>query len=249
MTKEKKGLFDILVEIDKLCRKHSINYWLDSGTLLGAIRHKGFIPWDDDIDIAMPREDYDNFINIAKNELPKHLVCQTKDTDPKYQLDFLKVRDTKSVVDEITPIHSSYSGLFIDVFPIEVIDRKNIKVYIILRKLYHINPNKKAYGSLFNNIINKLLSPLTIFKSGYYYICKSILPSNDGDTYVKAIETPFSSYFPKNDNFKLIDGIFEGSSFLIPNNYDDVLSNMYGDYMKIPPESERLTHFHNVKVE
>ena len=69
-------ILEIMVEIDKLCRKHDIKYWLDGGTLLGAVRHGGFIPWDDDLDICMMQEDYEKFIEIAPKELPEHLLLQ-----------------------------------------------------------------------------------------------------------------------------------------------------------------------------
>ena len=77
---------DILEEIDRLCRRHSISYWLDGGTLLGAVRHGGFIPWDDDIDIAMRREDMERFAAEAAGELPPDLFLQTRATAPEVEL-------------------------------------------------------------------------------------------------------------------------------------------------------------------
>ena len=86
----------ILKEVDRICRKYNLIYWLDGGTLLGAIRHKGFIPWDDDLDIAMPIDDFEKFKKIVQKELPESLFFQTKETDPSTPHHFAKIRDLNS---------------------------------------------------------------------------------------------------------------------------------------------------------
>ena len=96
LRKMQLRILDILVEIDKVCRKHGIGYWIDFGTLLGAVRHGGFIPWDDDLDIAMTSEDFQKFLEIAPKELPPTLFLQTKSTDPSYNMPVNKVRDKES---------------------------------------------------------------------------------------------------------------------------------------------------------
>ena len=106
--------------IDYICREHHLRYWMCSGTLLGAVRHQGFIPWDDDLDICMIREDYDRFIQIAQQELPSDLFLQTRETDPNY--DYLalpcKIRDKKSLIISTGIEKKKYQmGLFIDIFP------------------------------------------------------------------------------------------------------------------------------------
>ena len=108
--------------IDYICRKHDISYWMCSGTLLGAVRHKGFIPWDDDLDICMIREDYERFVEIAVNEFPKDMMLQTRETDPHYHYLPLpcKVRDKKSFI--LSPGYEDEEcekGLFIDIFPMD----------------------------------------------------------------------------------------------------------------------------------
>lgn len=92
MTKLQKIELEILKKIDEVCKKHNIKYWIDSGTLLGAVRHKGFIPWDDDIDIAMLREDYEKFLKVAQKDFGNEYFLQTKNTDKKYPLFYAKVR-------------------------------------------------------------------------------------------------------------------------------------------------------------
>ena len=111
---------DILMELDRICRKYDLRYFLDSGTLLGAVRHKGFIPWDDDIDLTMPRKDYDRLIEIASQELKSPYYLQHITTDPKYPGLHVKIRNT-----DTTAIIKSWlftdvnQGIFIDIFPLE----------------------------------------------------------------------------------------------------------------------------------
>ena len=110
---------DILREIHRLCLRHKIDYWLDGGTALGAVRHGGFIPWDDDIDIAMRLEDIPRFINAARKELPPHLMIQTPETDPSVRMPIYKVRDLNSFIvefaDDFTRPYNK--GLYVDIFP------------------------------------------------------------------------------------------------------------------------------------
>ena len=109
----------MLEEIDRICQKHHIGYWLDGGTLLGAVRHKGFIPWDDDIDIAMRQEDLQRFIEVAPQELPDTLYLQSHQTEPGYPSPVAKVRDKNSFyIEPSDDMASDYGkGLFIDIFP------------------------------------------------------------------------------------------------------------------------------------
>lgn len=110
---------DILKEIDALCQRHHIDYWLDGGTILGAVRHGGFIPWDDDIDIAMRLDDLPRFVEVAKQELPEHLYIQTPDTDRNVRLPIFKVRDKNSfLVENADDFTRPYGkGLYVDIFP------------------------------------------------------------------------------------------------------------------------------------
>ena len=110
---------DILKEIDRICQKHQISYWLDGGTLLGAVRHGGFIPWDDDIDIAMWKPDLERFTAVAQTELPETLFLQTPKTDPEVNSPIVKVRDLNSLyVEDSEDFRANYQkGLYVDIFP------------------------------------------------------------------------------------------------------------------------------------
>lgn len=111
---------EILIEVDKICREHDIKYFLTNGTLLGAVRHKGFIPWDDDIDIGMCRKDYDIFLKIANKELDEKYFCQSIHSEADYYLPFAKIRKNKTKYIEASTKHLDINkGVYIDVFPID----------------------------------------------------------------------------------------------------------------------------------
>ena len=111
---------DILCEIDRICRAEGIDYWLDGGTLLGAVRHGGFIPWDDDIDIAMRLADLPRFVEAARRNLPPHLLMQTPDTDRDVRMPIFKVRDTNSfLVEAADDFTRGYAkGLYLGLCPL-----------------------------------------------------------------------------------------------------------------------------------
>ena len=112
-------MLSILEAIDKVCKAHDIGYWIEGGTLLGAMRHGGFIPWDDDVDISMLRCDYERFIEVAAKELPRHLFLQTRKSDPSFHHRECKVRDLNSfIADGGDDTGADYQkGLFVDIFP------------------------------------------------------------------------------------------------------------------------------------
>jgi lipopolysaccharide cholinephosphotransferase len=110
---------DILNEIDRICKKYDIHYWLDGGTLLGAVRHKGFIPWDDDVDIAIDCEDLKKFIEVAPDELPENLFLQSPKTEPNVKEKIVKIRDLNSLFIEKSDhfINDYVKGIYVDLFP------------------------------------------------------------------------------------------------------------------------------------
>ena len=118
LRRQQIKMLDILLHVDKICKEHSITYWLSSGTLLGAMRHGGFIPWDDDLDIEMLREDFLRFKRVFKDS--EDYIIQTPENDLHYIMPYVKVRDTHSVIEE----HSGgenfkHKGIFIDIFALE----------------------------------------------------------------------------------------------------------------------------------
>lgn len=140
MIELRKVEVEILKEIHKICTENDLQYYLCGGTLLGAVRHKGFIPWDDDIDIVMPRDDYNKFITLCLNgKLDKQYILQNTDTEPEYHLPFTKIRKKHTFFDEEgvrkLKIHK---GIFVDIFPLDYSKKNEGFVFISKIKLLRI---------------------------------------------------------------------------------------------------------------
>lgn len=235
---------EILETVDKICKKHGIDYWIDGGTLLGAIRHKGFIPWDDDIDIGMMESDYKKFKQVVK-ELPENLFFQTPETDNTW-VPIPKVRDLNSLY--IEPLYSfreNYEkGIFIDIFPKEIypaapkrllgkIQKCIAKSFSILHEkhTYSVRSTVEFFYFGMQYIINLCAWYLLklICKKGKYLGDK--LPNN-GLALVHTVEA----------TLPLSEIVFEGKKFPAPHNPDLYLKEQYGDYMTLPPEEKRQIH-------
>lgn len=244
-------LLDILVEIDRICRKYNIQYWIDFGTLLGAVRHGGFIPWDDDVDISMPSEDYQRFLEIAPRELSEPYFLQTKETDPSYRLLLNKVRDKNSFfVTKHEDFTSDYNkGIYIDIF--EVVPYPNINLKLQKKVLYWYQKvghffTVKQRVTLKNHLAT-LFFPIIKLGLNLIWGLLNLKPKNK-----LGYEKHFSVYgnsYSKDLIYPLRDIRFEGISFLGPANPDQYLTNLYGDYMKLPPKEKRRTHIIHVSLE
>ena len=249
LDRAKKVMVEILVEIDDICNRNKINYWLDLGTLLGAIRHKGFIPWDDDIDITMPRKDYNNFIQIAEKELSSKYFLHTNRTDRNCYSDWIKIRDKKSIYIEFGEKEnhvSSNSGIFVDIFPLDRISIKNIKIFNFLRKAFQINPFKSVFKSVKKRLLHYLLSPTYFFRKKIFKFSKNITNSH-GEIAIFGVETWVSYNFEYELIYPLKKIEFEGLMFNAPNNCDKILQSYYGDYMKLPAIKDRQVHAKMIK--
>lgn len=239
------ALLDILRHIAQICERNDIPYWIDSGTLLGAVRHGGFIPWDDDIDICIRKEDLVRFEETVSRELPPHLFLQTPKSDDQ-RLPFYKVRNLNSFfVEYRDDFGRSYSkGIFIDIFPMEPSPSFGKKMAYFLSHEYSRSNSilhAQHYYSLRSFIeffyfgcrrslckFLWLLLGLFTGRKKYY----SYLLSHNG----YGISHLTSTIFP----LSRID--FEGESFSAPANSDLYLRDIYGDYHQLPPEEKRQTH-------
>lgn len=123
-----KVMLEILQEIHKICVENNLTYWLEAGTLLGAVRHKGFIPWDDDSDVSMPRADYEKFLKIAQEKLPEDMFLQTQDTDKEYPLSWAKIRKNGTLLVETgeTGNEKYHHGIFVDIFPYDYYESEEV---------------------------------------------------------------------------------------------------------------------------
>ena len=257
MSEELKKLqsveVEILDEIARLCEKHSIRYCLIGGTLLGAVRHKGFIPWDDDLDIVMPRADYDKFCAVSKIELDSKYYLHNIQTDKKYWLPFAKIRKHGTIFDEKNCANiNAPKGIYVDIFPLDFSKGENSKEQafrtfwikqiagaIIWKRGIHETKHK-----LLAWIRNIFFLPFTIkfltkielslmqkLKKGDYYV-------NFGSNYKTKKQTMPISYYEPYDFLE-----FEEKKYPVPKEYEKVLTRIYGsDYMQLPPEEKRVTH-------
>lgn len=234
-------MLDILSEVDKICRKHNITYWLDGGTCLGAVRHKGFIPWDDDIDIAVMRNDYKRLRKILKKELPENMVFQDETTERLYPAKMAKVRDKNSYFEE-TEMKTALKeqGIFIDIFPVEK-GYVKVKTFIdffygrAFRRLRHHNDNRKEY------VIALLMWPFACTMVGIARFFNFLITSDDL-IYSYGIPTLNKYQLHARDFVPTKPIVFENKEFMAPANADAYLRRLYGDYMQIPPKEKRRIH-------
>lgn len=250
-------ILDILKMFDKVCREHNLRYCLVGGTLIGAVRHKGFIPWDDDLDVSMPRPDYELLIKNCKEWLPApyELVCA--ENDPNYPLPFAKIQDANSTL--IERKHLYYlGGLYMDIFPYDAWpDGKAARwwqatQYAWLKQclyLIHRDPYRHGHGP-------SSWAPLLVRKlytmQGLQRRIRKVLTKYDYAKahYASSYTDGLKGVLPK----RITDGYspyeFEGEQMMGISNYDEYLTHQYGDYMKIPPEEKRIQHnFHYLDLD
>ena len=235
---------DLLQKTVDFCERNNIRYYLCGGTLLGAIRHQGYIPWDDDIDISMPRPDYDRFIALF-NKPENYYQVIDMSNNPKYGFPFAKVHDTRTYVDELQYAKDQF-GVYIDIFPIDGVgEDKQVFRILRLRKLLHTKKANYYQRTLSKKIINTfgkiLLFPISVHKI-LKMMDKEARKYPFGSTpRAGVIINPYGtreivdlSVFDNPICVKFEDGFYK-----IPAAYDTWLSSIYGDYMQLPPEDKR----------
>lgn len=242
-------MIDILKVVTDIADRYNITYWLSGGTLLGAVRHEGFIPWDDDIDIELLYPDYLYLLKKMEEDLPSDLYLQTPH-DKGYRLLFSKVRDRYSIVVEEDDLENRYSekGIFIDIFPEERSYRwlKNIVDFFYGRSFRRLKRGQpfKNFRYFTEYSLSLPLYPIgVLFKYLARTLCRITKPNNILHSYGIGNST--------NHNISYILPVskitFEGMEFSAPNNPDAYLSKQYGDYMVIPKKENRNTHFLKVR--
>ena len=252
----------IMTEIDKLCERHNIAWWLDAGTLLGAVRHKGFIPWDDDADIGMLREDFDSFIRVAPQSLPEDLYLEYFFLDEKISRTICRVRYRYSVLKELGD--QKGGGVFVDILPF---DRYNITGtpplwrYRLSKTLYYCDAAVRwgGHGEGFVGWKSKVMKCLVPFlrlvsrvdANWYPHIIRRLLPGAVRKAHREptilicyGFELPWRNFvYPLAEIFPVRYASFEGRRFPIPRETDAVLRKLYGDtYMTPPPPEQRGRH-------
>ena len=252
---------DIVKEFDRICRENNITYYLCGGSLLGAVRHKGYIPWDDDIDLFMERNEYERFCQIADRELPEDLHLQNYHTEPNCGLVFAKIRKKGTTMSETYSHHINMEqGIWIDIFPLD-----------------HLPDDVKKADSLKKKVL--ILKNLYIVKCGYknphpesltyriaYAVCKAVVAPFSLQYFIHQLERcmktsqherteylfPFGGAYPKKDTVPAVwfdeteQFDFEDTKLTGIRAYDAYLTQIYGNYMELPPVEKRVGGMHNL---
>ena len=239
----------ILKEIDRVCKKNNIEYCLAYGSCLGAIRHHGFIPWDDDIDIYMMIDDYIRFLDL-QSEFPDNLFIQTYKTDPDYGLLIGRVRDSKTTMIETSEVNLDINhGVFVDVYPLYNVPisplKHKISVYeAMLCKLllYGRSPQNrgelmKIGSSVILGIIPHAIRPFLVLK-----IHKKLIKRKPTGYVSTFYGDGTNWYFPIEWFVPYCYVQFETNLFPVPSHFGEYLHKQYGDYMKLPPVDKRTVH-------
>lgn len=241
-----------LIAVDKVCKENNLRYYIMAGTMLGAIRHKGFIPWDDDLDIGMPRADYDRLMTNADKWLPQPYEAVCAENDKEYPLPFAKIQDASTTL--IERMHLKYlGGIYLDVFPIDGVPTSRMtqrshfaKYEFYKRALYlvHRDPYKHGKGpsSWLPLLCRKLFTPAGIQKS-----IRKIMTKYDFDQspLVCDYDDGMRGIMPKEILGVPTPITFEGEKVRGVQEYDAYLTQKYGDYMTIPKQSGQRQHnFH-----
>lgn len=239
-----KEALNILIQIDRICKKNNIRYSLFYGTLLGAVRHEGFIPWDDDLDIIMLREDYEKFCKIANEQLPAPFRFEDCRTRKDYPNHFGKCYNTDTVFVQKAAAHLDLQhSIFVDIFPMDNVDKSNQKVqYRVLSTMNTVCMIKLKLAEFKARHI--LYLPLFLFPVSVLskMIEKIIVLNQKKDTeYVGPICVidPDELFFKKSDLVDTVNGKFEGYEFPIPRNAMGILEQNYKNPMQLPPEDKR----------
>jgi len=265
MNELQKVEFELLKVFIDFCNKNNLTYYLSDGSALGAIRHQGFIPWDDDIDVVMPRPDYDKFISLAKDVFTGDIFLQTYETDPYYTYCFAKLRNSNTTYVETYFKHSKINhGLWIDIFPLDSLSRKPTKkrkfinyklrrVWLMIYLSYPRSAIKRIRGKFF--LTDALYNGFMYLN--YFWNAKSIMSKHlekvmtkipyDEAYYITNYlgGTSTRKVFTK-DLFgegRLVK--FEGIDVLVPAKVEEYLTILYGDYMQLPPEEKRVSKHKN----
>lgn len=249
---KKKELY-ILKEFDRVCKNNNLKYSLIYGTLLGAVRHGGFIPWDDDVDVCMLREDYEKFRKVAPKMLSKDFFYQSHETDREYFQLFDKIRLNDTVFKEkYYAQYHMHHGVYIDIFPCDKIPNNTFirKVQLFLYQFYRVGvmtrfldtEQRKGVKKILSKILSKFYSNFSMehLYTNAEKIAKKYNETQTDNVFIFADTITCNSTidYRSMNNPKTIQ--FEKNEFYCLDNYEQYLKNQYGDYMSLPPEDERV---------
>lgn len=250
LQKKELNILKIFLEI---CEKNNLKYFLACGTVLGAAKYKGFIPWDDDVDVCMPRGEYEKFLKVAKTELPEWCFLQNYKTDPAFPHSYSKLRDSRTTFIESGVAHLKINhGIYIDVFPLDGFpesDREikalNFKKKLLIWQLYCCLKGKVNFKVCFRNFIFRFFgfhkrTAITLKKFDAL-----VTKYSDKDSKILCNHGNWQGsleYAPKWHYGNGILGEFEGLSVVLPEKFDDYLTQKYGNWRNDPPKDKQKSN-------
>lgn len=244
---------DLLNRLMMLCKDHNLRCFASNGTLLGAVRHNGFIPWDDDMDIIMPREDYNQLSKIAPDELSSPYFFQTAVTDKEYYRDYARLRNSKTTAIPVPDINNDCNnGIFIDIFPLDGcyesaimrhIQYFCVKIYqkVLWHRTYY---NKKLQHTLRGRLFHKFILYSAFGSKDKQYLYYAMERMREKKQYassrlVYVITHGKLFVWDKKYFEEIIMFDFEHINIPVPSGYDQILKTLYGDYCELPPAEDR----------
>lgn len=249
---------ELLKAFSEFCEKNKLRYFLMYGTLIGAIRHGGFIPWDDDIDVMMPRPDYDKFIKLSRNcESLKKYQILAYELDSTYIYPFAKMCDKNSIL--VEEDMDWEMGIYIDIFPCDGLPETQSELQKYIQKMEYYKfaltaaIKKPKHKVWYKRVVKKIIYPFFKMKGSYYWLNKmrNLIAKYPWDSakYVGLATDIISREIqPKEIYEEYIELSFEGEKFKAPSQYDRVLKKQYGNYMELPPLEERKGHKNTVYI-
>lgn len=241
-------ILDIALEFQRICEKNGLKYFLTYGTLLGAVRHQGFIPWDDDMDVGMPREDYEKFLRIAPSELGEGFFLQTEATDPAYAFTSAKIRlNGTALVEDYAADSKQHNGIFLDVFPYDTLPKHGWQQWLHFRaakclKWAALGKTDYTFVKSKRRRFAKLMSAAFFFlrKDGAVRLSNKLRRFYERRHTGHYVDTEwYKSVVTDEDLVDMPKLSFEGYEFPVPHRYEQLLTKIYGDYMKLPPVEKR----------
>ena len=255
---------EIAKEIRRVCDENNIRYFLTCGTFLGAVRHQGFIPWDDDMDLGMLRSDYEKFCRIAPQKLKPEYCLQTWYTDPNYSLPFGKVVKRNTVYLESKKTRKlQENGFYVDIFPYDYAPEDSVELDRYVAKLlniYRVKLMKSGYKPwmeedriIWKKRIGYVYYQLQSLFSGQMELARNYdtlaVSIHNSSVMIEQDAQPKAYWCPAEIFNEFAEYTFEGETFTGLKDYDTYLKQFYGDYMQLPPENDRENRHQIVEID
>ncbi len=241
-------MLDMLIWFDNVCRRHGIRYWLCSGTLLGAVRHGGYIPWDDDLDISMMREDYERFSQIMRTMPDAKYALQDNNTDSGYFFSYGKLRDRNSLIEETNRYDRIFNmkGIYIDLLTFEQMPPLLNKIACM--SVGHSYKILNEQGISDDKAMHKVQRIYRFNNCILFPILRFISKLTSPHKLHRSPGIPYPTCTTKEEIFPTETVLFEGHKFPAPHDTHAYLTHMFGDYMQLPDVNSIHLHTANVQI-